>query len=329
MMSAAPPPALDVLCPMHLRLGPRGHILHAGPTLRRLHGAPLDGTRFLEAFEPLRPRALGGMEDLRAHAGARLRFRLRSGPRTVLTGVLAPEADGGALVNLGFGIGVVDAVRDHALTTADFAPTDLAVEMLFLVEAKSTAMEALRQTSLRFNGARVAAEAQALTDPVTGLRNRRALELALGHTIAGGQEFALMHLDLDRFKQVNDSHGHAAGDTVLVTLARRMTEELRDDDTVARVGGDEFVLMFDRLCDPGRLAEIAQRLIARLEEPVPWQGTECRVSASLGITISTDYARPDAAGLVADADHALYAAKRGGRGRFIFHRDLAPPPHGP
>ena len=149
--------ALDVLCPMHLRLDGSGHIRHAGPTLHRLLAAPLEGARFLEAFECLRPRDIAGMQALREVAGQKLRLRLRGRTRTPVTGVLMPLADGGALVNLGFGISVVEAVRAHTLTNADFAPTDLAVEMLFLVEAKSTAMEALKQMSFRFNGARVAA----------------------------------------------------------------------------------------------------------------------------------------------------------------------------
>ncbi|MGR3455120.1 diguanylate cyclase domain-containing protein [Pseudooceanicola sp.] len=316
--------ALDLLCPMHLRLDAAGHIRHAGPTLRKLNPAgPLEGARFLEVFEPLRPRHLTGMEALLATAGTKLRLRLRRPSRTQMSGVLMPLGQGGALVNLGFGISIVEAVRDHTLTNADFAPTDLAVEMLFLIEAKSTAMEALRQMSERFHGARVVAERQALTDPVTGLGNRRALELVLGNLIAGRQEFALMHLDLDRFKQVNDSLGHAAGDHVLAEVARVLSEELREEDTVARVGGDEFVLIFHRLCDPPRLADIACRLIRRLEAPMRWQGRTCRISASAGITLSTDYAQPDPAAMIADADTALYASKRAGRGRHLFYRDTA------
>lgn len=317
--------ALDALCPMHLQLDALGHIRHAGPTLLKLNGGrALAGARALEVFEVLRPRAPEGMADLRAAAGTKLRLRLRQPPRTALTGVLMPLGDGGALVNLGFGISIVEAVRDHTLTNADFAATDLATEMLFLVEAKSTAMEALKQMSLRLDGQRQEAEAEALTDPVTGLRNRRAMDLALAQLIDGGREFALMHLDLDFFKAVNDSLGHAAGDHVLAVAARMMAAELRGEDIVARVGGDEFVLIFDRLCDPGALGELAARLLARLAEPIPWAGHACRISASAGTAISTDYRRPDPAALIADADAALYAAKRAGRGRHVFHRDIPP-----
>ncbi len=312
--------ALDTLCPMHVVLDRSGHIVHAGPTLQKLRPEdPFAGARFLERFEMTRPRHVTSMAGLLAAARVKLRLRLRDTPRTALCAVLTPLGDGGALVNLSFGISIVEAVRDYTLTNGDFAPTDLAVEMLFLHEAKSAAMSALEESSRRLHEARLAAEEKALTDPVTGLQNRRALESVLDEMIGGGQEFALMHLDLDHFKQVNDTLGHAAGDHVLCHVAQVMVEETRQNDTVARVGGDEFILVFHGLCDRQRLADIARRLIARLEVPIEWQGESCRISASAGTTISTDYAPPDPVRMIADADSALYAAKRAGRGRHMFH----------
>ncbi|WP_301067831.1 GGDEF domain-containing protein [Pseudooceanicola sp.] len=312
---------LDLLCPMHALLDASGRMIHVGPTLQKLRpDAPLVGRRFLELVELLRPRDLHDVADLWQAAGIKLRLRLRDQPRTSLSGVLWPQPGGGAVVNLSFGISIVEAVRDYPLSNADFAPTDLAVEMLFLVEAKSAAMEALRQMSLRFHGARIVAEEQAMTDPATGLRNRRALDYILGQLIEGEQDFSLMHVDLDHFKQVNDRHGHAAGDAVLKQVARAMIAETREVDTVARVGGDEFVLLFHRLCDRDRLSDIARRLIARIEQPVAHDDILCRVSASVGITLSTAYHPPRAEQMLADADSALYAAKRGGRAQHRFHR---------
>ncbi|OWU82898.1 diguanylate cyclase [Oceanicola sp. 22II-s10i] len=313
---------LDLLCPMHLRVDPSGVIAHAGPSLAKLRpAAPFAGTRFADRFDLLQPALSDAGAGLADMAGRRLRLRFRDRPATMLVGIAARDADGGAIVNLSFGISIVEAVRDYTLTIADFAPTDLAVELLFLVETKSAAMAALQQMSQRFNGARMAAEEQALTDPGTGLRNRRALDLALERMISDGQEFALMHVDLDRFKQVNDTLGHAAGDHVLRQAAHVMSVETRAEDTLARVGGDEFVLLFHRLCDRDRLGEIAARLIARLEMPIDWQGHRCGISASAGTAISIDYDNPSAARMLADADEALYAAKRAGRGRHRFHPD--------
>lgn len=313
--------ALDVLCPMHVMLDPDGCISHAGPTLRKLRpDRDFDGARVLDILHVTRPRPAGDMAALLSLAGRRLRLTLRGAPGTQLCGVLMPDGAGGALMNLAFGISIVDAVRDYTLTNEDFAPTDLAVEMLYLVEAKSSAMDMLREMSLRAEGARRRAEEQAVTDALTGLRNRRALDRVLDRMVADRQDFALMHLDLDRFKAINDTLGHAAGDHVLRRVARIMTEETRTEDTVARVGGDEFVLVFRGLTDRARIDEIARRLIERIEEPVPFEGQMCRISASAGTAISERIAQPEIAELMAAADAALYAVKRSGRGHHRFAR---------
>ncbi|WP_136635098.1 GGDEF domain-containing protein [Pseudooceanicola onchidii] len=320
--------ALDQLCPMHCILDPQGMILHAGPTLQKLRpGLSLPGQTLWQVFDIVQPCAATSMAALTSAAGrrTRLRLRFRDLPRTDLQGLLVPQADGGAIVNLAFGISILDAVRDYALTNTDFAATDPTVEMLFLVEAKSAAMEASRKLTRQLHVAKIAAEEQAFTDTLTGLKNRRALDHVLGRMIGAGREFALMHLDLDFFKQVNDTLGHAAGDHVLEHVAAIMVEETRNDDVVARVGGDEFVLVFHSLCDRARLSEIAHRLIARLEEPIRWKDETCRISASVGTAISTDYADPEAERMIADADTALYAAKRGGRAQHRFFEPVAPP----
>ena len=310
---------LDILCPMHAVLDATGHIIHAGPTLRRVlgDGAPT-GRRFLELVELRRPRIGTGMAELRAAAGVKLHFALRTAPRTELKGVLAPLAGGGAVVNLSFGISVVDAVRDYTLTSADFAATDLTVEMLYLVEAKSAAMEASRKLNLRLQGAKLEAEEQAFTDTLTGLRNRRALEPVLERLIEADEEFALVNLDLDYFKRVNDTLGHAAGDHVLQQVARILLDETRGEDTIIRTGGDEFVLILARLSDRERLSEICMRLIARLEQPIPFQTAECRISGSIGATLSREYDCPGLERMMEDADIALYAAKAQGRGCHVL-----------
>lgn len=320
--------ALDTLCPMHCLVDESGHITHCGPTLQKLRPqVTMVGQRFLKVFQTTHPRNITTLPDLRNAAGrrARLRLRFRSAPRTDLQGVLVPHGLGGAIINLSFGISILDAVRDYALTNTDFAATDPTVEMLFLVEAKSAAMEASRKLTRQLHIAKIAAEEQAFTDTLTGLKNRRALDHILNRMIEAEQEFALMHMDLDYFKDVNDSLGHAAGDHVLTQVAQIMVEETRNEDVVARVGGDEFVLVFHGLCSRPRIEEIARRLITRVEVPMPWQDQTCRISASLGTTLSTDYAHVQAEALLADADAALYAAKRAGRAQHRFHD---PPPAG-
>ncbi len=307
--------ALDRLMPMHVRLAPNGVIAAAGPTVRKVAG-PIVGRPFFEVFQIRRPAGIGDMRALCATSGERIRLALAAPPCTALRGFAVPVgADGGAIVKLSFGIGLADAVRDHGLTDSDFAPTDLAVEMLYLIEAKGLVADELTRLTERLQGARDAAERQAMTDTLTGLFNRRALEASLDRLIAARRPFALMHIDLDRFKEVNDTLGHAAGDHVLTEAARIMLAGTRGGDTVARIGGDEFVILLPGLTDAGAVERIAERIIARLELPITFGEHTCRISASAGIVMSTAYADPEADRLLSDADRALYASKHGGRGR--------------
>lgn len=318
---------MNVLCPMHAILDATGHIVHAGACAHKLApNGDATGARFLELFELKRPRTAQTMQDLRAMAGIKLHFQLRAAPRPELKGVLVPLGDaprfgpaGGAILNLSFGISVLDAVRDFALTSADFAATDLTVEMLYLVEAKSAAMEASRKLNLRLQGAKVAAEEQAFTDTLTGLRNRRAMDNVLSRLMDTKQDFAVMNVDLDFFKAVNDNMGHAAGDHVLQHVAQLMVSETRDTDTVVRTGGDEFVLIFAGMTNHKRLAEIADRLIQSLEVPIMFNGEACRISASIGASLSCDYKTLVIDQLLDDADVALYAAKDRGRGQHVLY----------
>ncbi len=308
--------ALDRLMPMHLLIRPSGHIERVAPTLARLQqGRGLVGNRFLEVFELRRPRRnLHSIADLRAIAGKALRLQFRDPPHTSLKGILLARGDGrGFLVNLSFGLSVIEAVQEFHLTNGDFAPTDLAIEMLYMVEAKTAVMEESRKLNQRLESARLAAEEQAVTDMLTGLRNRRAMDKVLARLTANGTSFGLMHLDLDYFKAVNDTLGHAAGDYVLQKAAEILRQETRKGDTVARVGGDEFVLIFEGLTDREKLMNIAQRIVRRLEEPVDFQGRVCRISGSIGFTTSDFYDQPDLDRMLSDADVALYASKHRGR----------------
>jgi diguanylate cyclase (GGDEF)-like protein len=141
------------------------------------------------------------------------------------------------------------------------------------------------------------------------------MDMALDRMLDDGMPFALLHLDLDYFKAVNDSLGHAAGDHVLRMAARAVVSATRSGDTVARVGGDEFVILLPGQTDHARLQTIADRIIARLEAPIIFEGQTCRISSSIGITTTRMHDHTTAEGMMAEADAALYASKHAGRGR--------------
>lgn len=306
---------LDALLPMHLHLAADGGIASAGRTLRRLIGAE---TCPKTCFQIERPHSQDqGWPQLVEHAvaGARVFLRLRDAPGISLRGH-GTAFRGGVLMNLGFGISLVEAVRHFSLTDADFVASDLAMEFLFIHEANRAVMGELGRANHRLDEAREAAETLALTDPLTGLLNRRgfqaALELAARQ--AAMSPFSLAQIDLDHFKLVNDSHGHAAGDEVLQHVAQILRTETRAADRIARVGGDEFLLLLAGPGGPDDLASLARRIIHRIEMPIELSGATCLISASMGFSQSGDYATVDTVQMLMDADAALYAVKQSGRG---------------
>lgn len=312
----------NTLCPMHLRLDSAGVIVHVGPTLAKLQaGIPFRGQSFHKVFTLLGSHADLPVVDLLARPQVKLSLRLLAGPKLALKGVLMPTPMG-AVLNLSFGISIVTAVREYALTGTDFSATDLAMEMLYLVEAKSVAMGESRKLNARLQETTLAAQEEAFTDSLTGLKNRRAMDHIMDQFLASEKVFALMHLDLDRFKPVNDTFGHAAGDHVLQHAALIMLAQTRKEDAVLRVGGDEFILIFPGVTDLETLDAMADRLIRALEKLIESDGRMCKISGSVGITLATDYAVPAASQLLADADTALYAAKNAGGAQHRFFSKL-------
>ncbi|MEQ6248535.1 diguanylate cyclase [Sulfitobacter sp. HNIBRBA3233] len=321
MMSwAANTRVLDILCPMHLVLDAQGVIVHTGPTIQKLRpDLPLVGRPFLDTFDVLRPRGTTSMKSLLNLRHNKLHLELEGHPPAKLKGVMVCGGHGRHIVNLSFGISILQAVRDYALTNADFAATDLAIEMLYLVEAKTAAMEASQKLNERLQGAKAAAEEQAFTDTLTGLRNRRALDQTLERLIHARGAFAVMHIDLDHFKAVNDTLGHAAGDHVLREVAKVMLEETRKTDVVARLGGDEFTVVLPDVGDLDVLERVGERIIARIERPIPFNGTDCKISASIGTVWIQGSLGATRESVLEDADIALYASKKKGRAQQTFY----------
>lgn len=305
-------PAALTLMPLHLLIDRAGNIISAGATLRRIIG---DRVRFQDSFEPV---GLTSLADL-AQA-ERVFLRLRDFPDQILRGRGMAVGAGATLYDLGFGVGVIDAIRRFDLTDRDFAPSELVMEVLFLHEANTALTAELTRANLRLEEARTKAEAEAFTDPLTGLFNRRGLELAFrmlreGALLDPPEHFTLAVLDLDRFKELNDTFGHAAGDEMLRAVAARLRAITRDEDTIARAGGDEFVLLLPHCSDHPQAAALGHRIVQSIERPVTINARECRISTSVGLALSRDFQALSWHEMEAAADQALYDAKRAGRGR--------------
>ncbi|MGE8103769.1 diguanylate cyclase domain-containing protein [Allorhizobium sp. NPDC080224] len=163
-------------------------------------------------------------------------------------------------------------------------------------------------------------------DALSGLANRLCFDNALNEAAErlAHAPFAVIACDLDRFKAVNDLHGHAAGDEVIRVVAERLREAVGESGLVGRVGGDEFVILVHAFRDRPRLSMLAQSIIASVSRPITLlSGPEVDVGISLGLAIAPENgaaARP----IMAIADRALYASKQGGRGRAFFAEDLVP-----
>jgi diguanylate cyclase (GGDEF)-like protein/PAS domain S-box-containing protein len=203
--------------------------------------------------------------------------------------------------------GTQRCVRLHVTTAHDRAGAVVALvtHAVDITEQREHARELLHQT---------------LHDALTGLPNRNLLTDRLEHALnrsvrAADVGVALLYLDLDRFKHVNDTHGHAGGDVVLVEVARRLQATVRPSDTVARFGGDEFVVCCEDIRQEAETVNMAERILVAMREPFRAGGLELRLSTSIGIALATG---PDgsASELLRAADTALYSAKAAGRDRY-------------
>lgn len=172
----------------------------------------------------------------------------------------------------------------------------------------------LHRERVRRTEAERAAHVSASYDILTGLANRRLFAVRVEEALRAGRRCAVLFIDLDRFKPVNDTHGHAAGDRVLVEIAQRLRACAREPDHVARLGGDEFALLLElRHADEDPTGLSARRVLKALEEPVAFDSHEVSVGGTIGIAIGPDMGS-DADQLIRAADSAMYEAKRNRRG---------------
>lgn len=176
-------------------------------------------------------------------------------------------------------------------------------------------MRRLSRSSSELENARAEAQYRALHDSLTGLANRAGFQERLAQMIAGlgrgHKSIALLALDLDKFKQVNDTLGHEGGDTLLQEVGRRLKGLVRETDTVARLGGDEFAIIQSDIKGAQDPAKLSERIIATVSEPYMVRGAQAKVGVSIGI--ATANSEQDGTDLLSRADFALYEAKDAGR----------------
>ncbi|MBP6497159.1 MAG: GGDEF domain-containing protein, partial [Campylobacteraceae bacterium] len=160
---------------------------------------------------------------------------------------------------------------------------------------------------------------QAHYDHLTSLANRsllhQRLEVLIQESSENNKKFAILFLDLDRFKEINDSLGHDVGDELLVRVAKILLQATRKTDTVARIGGDEFVILLDDVGNEKTITSIAQKLLQALDQPLKIKEYNLHVTTSIGISIYPDHGN-DFNALLKNADVALYEAKAAGRNNF-------------
>ncbi|SEP66265.1 periplasmic sensor diguanylate cyclase/phosphodiesterase [Devosia sp. YR412] len=195
--------------------------------------------------------------------------------------------------------------------TADVLLNEELRHATLLTEARNRELEA----------ARVRIEHNSLHDSLTGLPNRRYLDDMLKQQAAGGYHgsgsMAMLHVDLDRFKQINDTLGHAAGDAMLIHASAVLRDNCSYNDFVARIGGDEFVVLTSAEDGDFYLGALAERIVRQMRQPVKYEGHECRFGVSIGIAADRGETL-DVQRLLINADIALYRAKGRGRNRYEF-----------
>lgn len=213
-----------------------------------------------------------------------------------------------------------DCVDALGLTAADFSRADPTVDMIYLIQTQKEVIAESHRLSQRLQSEKEKAERLARTDPLTGLANRRELAEWIDRESIAERRLAVFHLDLDHFKRINDTLGHAAGDAVVLAVAGILKDEAGETGIAARIGGDEFILVVESGAEDVEGArdarQRAERIVARVATPIVVPGGSARTSVSIGVTQSADRAAAislDA--LLMETDFALYRAKEAGRNR--------------
>ena len=299
--------------------------------MHRLHGFPEDETPYDSQWRAaLHPddvaTARAEMDVIRAGGSeykSQYRIRMPDGGwrhiRNVGSRLIGPNGEE-KLTGISWDV-TEDVLLNEALKSAKEHAEVQNAALAKLTERLKAAKEQADAKNIELEQAKNRIEHNALHDPLTSLGNRRKLDDELTGIAELSQmmdvRVGILHIDLDRFKQINDTLGHAAGDALLVHASEVLIASTRKGDLVARIGGDEFVVVVTNTTDPAYLSTLARRIIALMQQPVDYEGHLCRFGVSIGIALAEGRAI-DTAKLLVNADIALYRAKALGRNRHEF-----------
>jgi len=224
-------------------------------------------------------------------------------------------------------IGPVNKLADFIVTTSTMVTVIFSAVFFLMALAIAKAIlkvvEKMEQTKSALMISEENNRLLAHKDSLTELPNRNALDKKINHNILldSDKKFAVFFIDLDRFKDVNDTRGHAQGDKLLNIIAKRLFNTMQNNDVVFRFGGDEFVAIVNFADASAEVEHIASELIKVIAEPISLENTAVHVTASIGISLYPNHA-DDAESLVKYADTAMYKAKQEGKNQYLFYQDL-------
>jgi diguanylate cyclase (GGDEF)-like protein len=329
------PSLVDAAFPFHLVLDRDLRITQAGTSIQRLHHDAMVGGLFTELFAVATPKIAISFDALVGRPRSLFLLRSLTKPGLLLRGQVLHDPVADCLFFVGSPwVTQTSAFASLGLTLTDFAASDAVVDYVLLLQNQSSSLTEAKELAERLHQTAQQLTYQAFHDALTGLPNRAMLfdhlQRSLEPAVGSPRHVALLILDLDGFKAVNDSYGHSAGDAVLGIIGQRLRTVLREGDFVARFGGDEFALVLEPSgsrsdLDEGMAAEVANRVLAVLAEPIPLPSCPA-ITVPLSASIGIAYARGNetAEDLLRNADLAMYSAKAHGKSR---HECYAPAMH--
>lgn len=315
------PDDIDLLNPFFLRVGLEGRVMAHGRTIPRVYGVDdLVGREVSDLFIFVRPRNVTPDQLVAGLPSLKIRTRISEGElSTTFNGSSVPfyGPDGsaeGAILMLSPGIEVQRLVDLFALKQKDLPAADSSADLLFLVQTQKQMLLDAIANAERLERARHQAEEMASTDSMTGLMNRRGLTQRFEKIMASKSGCGVLHVDLDRFKPINDTYGHTAGDAVILGVARILEDVCPAPSFAARIGGDEFVVVAPGADTLALLKSIARDIHAEISRPIDWNGVPVQVGATCGLAMAEPGQQTTLDEILHMSDLALFEGKRSDRG---------------